>query len=279
MRLLAKWITGVLICLAIITALYILFHYSYNYYTKHLEPKLLNYWNHLYSKHKLLQHFISDHFLNSPLPLLLMAWLLVLTCFTLIFLLIQPLATATLQSTMPDIWLHSVLNYPTTSIFKLAIHNYYKLFIILSLFITLICITNIKKAFYSLIWFMLVWVSSSLALGPHHFALMTLVSTNLVLWIPLSISCFIKPSKYNQWFNYLFILYGLVTLYTNFFVIMIYSASFNTLILSWLLSAILISLFCLGTYFMANKQESNKLDSIIINIPALLLAFVYFTFL
>jgi membrane protein DedA with SNARE-associated domain len=276
---LAKWIATLLIILIIITALYIAYKAIIYGYQKHYKIRVENFWLELTQKSHFFSFFANKQQSSNALPLLLLGWLICLACFYGCWLLINSLTiTHTFHNqAYIDQYIDSQQIFLQFN--RLASINLFTITLASILAITATISVGLEKALQSWGIYLVIVLGCYGLLYSSSPKLFALVLENTLLWLPLAFCTFTKATSYQGKLTNIYIIYGILTLFLNGNTVILLDISINVWTLSWILSAISISLFSLLSFRLSNPDQIYYLDSIAIHTPfALCLLLLFFCF-
>lgn len=271
----AKWITLILIIIVVLTTLYVIYKASIYIYQKHYENKVDQFWGNLASKNKFFQFFSNPNLTWNATPLLLIGWICLLSIALISFIVIDPFCTLRLSHLYPNIIHYFKNHHLFEQIQFLAPFTPESIFLCLAVFATGTTALGCRKTIYSMINYGFILTLAYLAINHLNTDLFALTYQNLILWLPLAIITFSKATEYKSYTSSIYIIVGVVTFISNMALVLQRQLDIYTWILSWLIAAIIISIYCLFSFRLRNADKEALLDSIVVVLPYTFLLLIF----
>jgi|GEM_PF-1728678 len=270
---LAHYITITLISFAILTIIYIGYKCIIYYYKKYYQNKVNLYWQSILQKNKVINFFANKQQPGNSLPLLLLIWLVFLIIVCGFWLSCRPFMSASIANIYPSVSNYIQGNHYLLSINHLTCFNMSAAFLIIAAGLTAITSIGIRKALSSWSIYILLLIINYLLFHSDDYKLSVLIFENMLLWLPLAFCAFTKTTIYTNKLTATYFSYGVITIIVNGNTATLLNISFYTWILSYLITAIFISLFSLLSFRLTNPINNKYLDSMVIHMPYLILLF------
>ena len=275
---LAKWIALAVVILIILGTLYALYKLIIWSYKKYYQKRLTYHFNTLITHRPWLVFFCNQEDASNLKPLFLFIWIVFLTAILPLCLLFTPDSFEHLIQAYP-ISFHSIAsNDFMSALLVFSSFNQWSIAWIVAIFTTASTMIGIQKSIQSVLIYCLILGIAYLFLSNQDGQLFSLIFENAVLWLPLALSTFSKPTKHTSYSTGLYILYGMLTLLSNAVTVLAFQISLNLWILSWVIAAILISIYGVLSFRIVTPFKDRYLDSIGIHVPCIIILIIIVLF-
>ncbi len=274
---LARWIgfgLVILLTLASIYALHALISWGYRRYAHH---RIIRIWNGLLARYRWLSFFCNQDDRLCARPPLLLAWIAMLLCLLLLVITFKPIFINPLPHS--DVFMAHTIDRTSIlhRLMAFSSWNFGSLAWIFAIIMTMPTLAGLKKSIQCIaLYGAIVWIGYELVLT-YDQAVLPLVLANSLLWFPLAFCTYTQPTNQEGCLSSVFLFFGIVTIVSNSILIKAHSIALYLFLESWIICAIMVSIFSLLSLRIQTKNPKRYLDSLWILMPCILvLLFILF---